>query len=116
MSQSPSYQRDSACASPESPTEGDFSPRQLYDNLKSLEERETCDDQKDPIVNIIPDNHSSSLLNAQICAPPAANDLGKLCAGILPQEQPIKKSELVELDDKKVLQLFTSRLSMYSIL
>ncbi|XP_037644804.1 glutamate-rich protein 6-like [Sebastes umbrosus] len=92
MSQSPSYQRDGASASPESPKEGDFSPRQLCDNLKSLEEHETCDDQKDPIVNIITDNRSSSPLNVQICAPLAANDLGKLCAGTLPQEQPIEKS------------------------
>ena len=93
MSQSPTYQRDSASASPESPKEGDFSPRQIYDNLKSLEEQETCDNQRDPIVNIITDNYSSSLLNTQICAPLAANDLGKLCAGTLPQEQ-LKKSEL----------------------
>ncbi|XP_033984818.1 glutamate-rich protein 6-like [Trematomus bernacchii] len=91
MSQSPTYQRDSASASPESPKEGDFSPRQIYDNLKSLEEQETCDNQRDPIVNIITDNYSSSLLNTQICAPLAANDLGKLCAGTLPQEQ-LKKS------------------------
>ncbi|XP_033966469.1 glutamate-rich protein 6-like [Pseudochaenichthys georgianus] len=91
MSQSPTYQRDSASASPESPKEGDFSPRQLYDNLKSLEEQETCDNQRDPIVNIITDNDSSSLLNAEICAPLVANDLGKLCAGTLPQEQ-LKKS------------------------
>ncbi|XP_054471510.1 glutamate-rich protein 6-like [Anoplopoma fimbria] len=92
MSQSPSYERESASASPESPKEGDFSPRQLYDNLKSLEEQETCDDQKDPLVKIITDNYSSSALNIQICAPLAANDLGKLCAGMLPQEQLIKKS------------------------
>ncbi|KAK5861068.1 hypothetical protein PBY51_022490 [Eleginops maclovinus] len=92
MSQSPSYQRDSASASPESPKEGDLSPRQLYDNLKSLEGKETCDDQRDPIVNIITDNYSSSLLNTQIYAPLAANDLGKLCAGTLPQEQ-MKKSQ-----------------------
>ncbi|KAI9530257.1 hypothetical protein NQZ68_004274 [Dissostichus eleginoides] len=98
MSQSPTYQRDSASSSPESPKEGDFSPRQHYDNLKSLEEQETCDNQRDPIVNIITDNYSSSLLNAQICAPLAANDLGKLCAGTLPQEQ-LKKSspELMEV-------------------
>ncbi|XP_042350737.1 glutamate-rich protein 6-like [Plectropomus leopardus] len=92
MSQSSSYQRESASASPESPKEGDFSPRQLYDNLKSLEEHETSDNQKNPIVNIITDNYSSSLLNAQICAPLVANDLGKLCAGMIPQEQPIKKN------------------------
>ncbi|KAK5890355.1 hypothetical protein CesoFtcFv8_013880 [Champsocephalus esox] len=91
MSQSPTYQRDSASASPESPKEGDFSPRQLYDNLKSLEEQETCDNQRDPIVNIITDNDSRSLLNAEICAPLVADDLGKLCAGTLPQEQ-LKKS------------------------
>lgn len=97
MSQSPSYQRDSSSASPESPKEGDISPRQLYDNLKSLEEHETCDDQKDPIANIITDNYSSSRLNT----PLAANDLGKLRAGIVLQEQAIKKSELVELDVKK---------------
>ncbi|XP_044073343.1 glutamate-rich protein 6-like isoform X2 [Siniperca chuatsi] len=90
MSQSPSYQRDTS--SPESPKEGDFSPRQLYDNPKSLEEHETCEDQKDPIVDIIPDNYFSSLLNTQICAPLATNDLGKLCAAMLPQEQPITKS------------------------
>ncbi|KAF1382612.1 hypothetical protein PFLUV_G00145590 [Perca fluviatilis] len=96
MSQSPSYQRDSSSASPESPKEGDISPLQLYDNLKSLEEHETCDDQKDPIANIITDNYSSSRLNT----PLAANDLGKLRAGIVLQEQAIKKSELVELDVK----------------
>ncbi|GLD66223.1 uncharacterized protein AKAME5_001763300 [Lates japonicus] len=103
MSQSPSYQTDTASASPESPKEGDFSLRQLYDNLKSLEEHETCDDQKDPIVNIIPDNYCSSLLNAQICVPQATDDLGKLYAGMLPQEQLIKSSELVEFDMKKPL-------------
>ncbi|XP_045909073.1 uncharacterized protein LOC123973257 isoform X3 [Micropterus dolomieu] len=91
MSQSPSYWRDGACASPESPEEGDFSPQQLYHNLKSLEEHETCEDQKDPIVNIIPDNFGC-LLNSQICAPLATNDLGKLCAGVLPEEQLLKKS------------------------
>ncbi|XP_059199623.1 glutamate-rich protein 6-like isoform X2 [Centropristis striata] len=96
MSHSPSYQRESASASPESPKEGDFSPRQLYDNLKSLEEYETCDDQKDPIVNIITDNCSGTLLHTQMCAPPVANDLGKLDAGILPQEQPIMESHLRE--------------------
>lgn len=101
MSQSQSHQRGTASTSPESPKEGDFSPRQLYDNPKSLEEHETCDDQKDPIVNIIPDNYSGFLLNTQICAPLATNDLGKPCAGMLPQEQLIKKSELVELDMKK---------------
>ncbi|KAM3607030.1 uncharacterized protein V6R79_000842 [Siganus canaliculatus] len=42
MSQSPSYQRDTASASPESPEEGDFSSRQLCDKTKSLEESETC--------------------------------------------------------------------------
>ncbi|XP_031152366.1 glutamate-rich protein 6-like [Sander lucioperca] len=93
MSQSPSYQRDSSSASPESPKEGDISPRQLYDNLKSLEEHETCDDQKDPIANIITDNYSSSRLNT----PLAANDLGKLRAGIVLQEQAIKKSNCREL-------------------
>lgn len=93
MSQSPSYQRDTASASPESPTEGDFSPRQIYDNLKSLEEQETCDDRKDPIVNIVPDNCSSSSLNAQIRVLLATNDLGKLFAGVLPQEQLIKRSK-----------------------
>lgn len=51
MSQSPSKQRDTASASPESSIEGDFLPQQIYDNLKSLEEQETCADQKDPIVN-----------------------------------------------------------------
>ncbi|XP_071331279.1 uncharacterized protein [Trachinotus anak] len=96
MSQSLSYQRDKASASPESPKEGDFSPRQIYDNLKSLEEQGTCDDQKDPVVNIVPDNYSCSLLNAQICAPLATNDLGKLFAGMFPQEQPIKKSHRIE--------------------
>ncbi|GAA6228748.1 glutamate-rich protein 6-like isoform X1 [Lates japonicus] len=96
MSQSPSYQTDTASASPESPKEGDFSLRQLYDNLKSLEEHETCDDQKDPIVNIIPDNYCSSLLNAQICVPQATDDLGKLYAGMLPQEQLIKSSHWAE--------------------
>lgn len=100
MSQSSSYWRDGACASPESPEEGDFSPQQLYHNLKSLEEHETCEDQKDPIVNIIPDNYFGCLLNSQICAPLATNDLGKLCAGVLPEEQLLKKSELVEFEMK----------------
>lgn len=36
----------------------------------------------------------------QICAPPATNDLGKQCHDVLPQEQPIKSSELLELDVK----------------
>ncbi|KAK2906023.1 hypothetical protein Q8A73_009966 [Channa argus] len=97
MRQSSSYQTDTASAFPESPKEGDFSSRQLYDNLKSLEEHGTCDDQKDPIVNIIPDNYSSCLLNTQISAPLSTNDLEKLCAGALPQEEANKKRELVEL-------------------
>ncbi|KAM7380472.1 hypothetical protein PAMP_003765 [Pampus punctatissimus] len=42
MSPSPSYQRNTACASPESPKQGDsFFPQQLYDNLQSLEVHET---------------------------------------------------------------------------
>lgn len=41
MSLSPSHQEEAASASPESPSEGDFSSRQFYDNLKSLEEHET---------------------------------------------------------------------------
>lgn len=93
MSQSPSHRRDCASASPESPKEGDFSPRQFNDNPKSLEERET-EDQKDPIVNNAPDDCSSSLLNARICAPLLTNDLGKLCAGMPLQEQSIKRSWL----------------------
>ncbi|XP_072252904.1 uncharacterized protein [Leuresthes tenuis] len=69
MSLSPSYLGDTASTSlsPESPGEGDFSPRQFYDNLNSLEEHGTCDDKRDPIVNNVPDNNSSSLFNAQIC-------------------------------------------------
>lgn len=47
-------------------------------NSKSLEEHETCEDQKEPVVNIIPHNCFSSLLNTQICAAIATNDLGKL--------------------------------------
>lgn len=101
MSQSPSYQTDTASASPESPKEGDFSTRQLSDNLKSLAEQETCDDQKDPIVNIIPDNYSSCLLNTQIRVPLSTNDLGNLCADVFPQEEANRRSELVELDMKK---------------
>lgn len=108
MSQSPSYQRDtasaSASASPESPEEGDFAPRQLYDKPNSLEEHETHGGgggQKDPIVNILPDSYSGFLLNAPICALLATNDLGKLCTGMLPREQPIKESELVGLNMKK---------------
>ncbi|KAF3694802.1 hypothetical protein EXN66_Car010478 [Channa argus] len=101
MRQSSSYQTDTASAFPESPKEGDFSSRQLYDNLKSLEEHGTCDDQKDPIVNIIPDNYSSCLLNTQISAPLSTNDLEKLCAGALPQEEANKKRELVELQMTK---------------
>lgn len=100
MSQSPSYQTDTAAVSPESPKEGDFSSRQLSDNLKSLEEHETCEDQKDPIVNIIPDNYSSCLLNTQICVPLSTNDLGKLCAGMFSQEEVNKKAELVEVDTR----------------
>uniref|UniRef100_A0A7N6AUI3 FAM194 C-terminal domain-containing protein n=1 Tax=Anabas testudineus TaxID=64144 RepID=A0A7N6AUI3_ANATE len=87
MSQSPSYQTDTASASPESPTEGDFFSRQLPDNLKSPEEHDTCEDQKDPIVNIIPDNYSSCLLNTQICVPLSTNDLEKLCSGMFPLEE-----------------------------
>lgn len=47
-------------------------------NSKSLEEHETCEDQKETIVNNIPRNCFSSLLNTQICAAIATNDLGKL--------------------------------------
>lgn len=101
MSQSPSYQTDTASASPESPTEGDFFSRQLPDNLKSPEEHDTCEDQKDPIVNIIPDNYSSCLLNTQICVPLSTNDLEKLCSGMFPLEEVEDESELVELDTKK---------------
>jgi len=99
MSLSPSYLGDTASASlsPESPREGDFSPRQFYDNLKSLEEHGTCDDKRDPIVNNVPDNNSSSLFNAQICASLVTNDLGKVCAGIFPQEQ----TERSKLEMKK---------------
>lgn len=96
MSQSSSYRRDTASASPESLKEGDFLPRHLYDNPKSLEEKETCDDQKDPLVNITTDDYAGSPFNIQVSAPPAANDLGKLCAAVLPQERLRKKSELVD--------------------
>lgn len=101
MSQSPSYQRDSASKSPERHKEGDFSPQQLYDNLKGPEEHKTTDDQKDPIGNILPDNYSISLLYTQIFVSLATNDLEKRCADTFPQEQLIKKSELVELDMKQ---------------
>nr|XP_040057100.1 uncharacterized protein LOC120833746 [Gasterosteus aculeatus aculeatus] len=93
MSQSSSYRRDTASASPESLKEGDFLPRHLYDNPKSLEEKETCDDQKDPLVNITTDDYAGSPFNIQVSAPPAANDLGKLCAAVLPQERLRKKSD-----------------------
>lgn len=89
----PSHQEVAATASPESPREGDFSSRQFYDNLKSLEEPETCDDKRGPIVNNTPSNYSSSLLNAQICASLATNDLEKVRAGIFPREQ-AEESEL----------------------
>ncbi|KAK5611295.1 hypothetical protein CRENBAI_019045 [Crenichthys baileyi] len=75
MSLTPSYQGETASASPESPGEGDFSSRQFYDNLKSLEEHETRNDKRDPIVNNAADNHSSSPLKAQICASLVTNDL-----------------------------------------
>ncbi|KAM8854908.1 uncharacterized protein AB9W97_020051 isoform 3-T5 [Spinachia spinachia] len=93
MSQSPSYQRDTASASPESLKEGDFPPRHLHDNPKSPEEEETCDEQKDPLVNITADDNAGSPFNIQVCAPLAANDLGKRCAGVHPQERRGRKSD-----------------------
>ncbi|XP_062420875.1 glutamate-rich protein 6 [Pungitius pungitius] len=96
MSQSPSYQRDTASASPEILKEGDFLPRHLYDNLRSPEEKETCDDHKDPLVNITTDDYAGSPLNAQVCAPPAAKDLGKLCAGALIEKTRPVSPELME--------------------
>lgn len=49
MSLSPSHQEEAASASPESPREGDFSSRQFYDNLKSLEEHETLTDDLEKV-------------------------------------------------------------------
>lgn len=92
MSLSPS-QEEAASSSPESPREGDFSSRQLYDNLESLEEHETCDDKRGPIVNNVPDNYSSSPSKTQICASPVTNDLENVRAGISSEEQ-IEESEL----------------------
>lgn len=93
MSLTPSYQGETASASPESPGEGDFSSRQFYDKLKSLEEHETCDDKRGPIVNNVAGNYSSSPLKAQICASLVTNDLENICAGISSEEQN-EKSEL----------------------
>lgn len=102
MSPSRSYHRDTAS---ESPREGDFFPRQLYDNLQRLEEEEeheTCDKQKDPIVNIRSDTFSSALLNTEICASLMSGDLENVCAATLSAEQPIKESELDEWVEKSM--------------
>ncbi|XP_054888063.1 uncharacterized protein LOC129361315 isoform X2 [Poeciliopsis prolifica] len=103
MSLSPS-QEEAASSSPESPREGDFSSRQLYDNLESLEEHETCDDKRGPIVNNVPDNYSSSLSEAQICASPLTNDLENVRAGISSEEQ-IEESHSREPEDSSTLLL-----------
>ncbi|XP_027877809.1 uncharacterized protein LOC114147535 isoform X2 [Xiphophorus couchianus] len=97
MSLSPS-QEEAASSSPESPREGDFSSRQLYDNLESLEEHETCDDKRGPIVNNVPDNYSSSPSETQICASPVTNDLENVRAGISSEEQ-IEESHSKEPED-----------------
>lgn len=80
MSLTPSYKGETASASPESPREGDFSSRQFYDNFRSLEEHETCDNKRGPIVNKVPDNYSGFPLKAQICALLLTNDLENVCA------------------------------------
>ncbi|PWA31416.1 hypothetical protein CCH79_00002715 [Gambusia affinis] len=97
MSLSPS-QEEAASSSPESPREGDFSSRQLSDNLESLEEHETCDDKRSPIVNNVPDNYSSSPSEAQICASPVTNDLENVRGGISSEEQ-IEESDSREPED-----------------
>ncbi|XP_047227150.1 uncharacterized protein LOC124871715 isoform X3 [Girardinichthys multiradiatus] len=104
MSLTPSYQGETASASPESPREGDFSSRQFYDNLKSLEEQETCDDKRDPIVNKAADNHSSSPLKAQICASLVTNDLENVCASISSEEQIEKRHQREPEDSSSSMQ------------
>uniref|UniRef100_A0A3Q2R162 Uncharacterized LOC105933608 n=1 Tax=Fundulus heteroclitus TaxID=8078 RepID=A0A3Q2R162_FUNHE len=97
MSLTPSYEGESASASPESPGEGDFSSRQFYDNSESLEEHETCD-ERGPIVNKVPDNYSSAPLKAPICASLMTNDLENERAGISSEEQ-IEKRHSREPED-----------------
>ncbi|XP_014899804.1 uncharacterized protein LOC106954640 [Poecilia latipinna] len=103
MSLSPS-QEEAASSSPESPREGDFSSRQLYDNSESLEEHETCDDKRGPIVNNVADNYSSSPSEAQICASPVTNDLENVRAGISSEEQ-IEERHSREPEDSSTASL-----------
>lgn len=73
MSQSQSFQRDTASASLESPKEGDFffPTTALWQPREPEGKHETCDDRKDADVNILPDNLSGfSFECSNLCSTP----------------------------------------------